>query len=61
MTGKHTINPAGSPLVGPMTGPVPSNQRESADKPEEFQRFEELAGKLARVPKSELDEKRKTA
>jgi len=30
-------------------------------KPEEFQRFEDLARKLAKVPKAELDEKRKTA
>jgi hypothetical protein len=29
------------------------------EKPAEFQRFEDLAGKLAQVPKAEVDAKRK--
>lgn len=46
-------------------GDNPSNGngrlREPADKPEEFERFEDLARKLAQVPKDELEEKRKAA
>lgn len=30
-----------------------------ANEPSEFERFEQLAGKLVKVPKSELDEKLK--
>lgn len=33
----------------------------AGEKPEGFQRFEDLMRKLVRVPKSEVDEKRKTA
>jgi hypothetical protein len=31
------------------------------EKPEEFSQFESLTRKLARVPKAEIDKKRKTA
>lgn len=53
----NTANPAGSPKVAKVriTGGLPAN------KPETFQKFEDLTRKLAKVPKSELDEKRKTA
>src|SRR5690242_18773691 len=45
-----TTNPAGSPNV----------RVKPAGKPDEFRRFEDLTRKLAQVPKSELDDKRKT-
>jgi hypothetical protein len=38
----------------------PDTQSPPADE-SEFQRFAELAGKLAQIPKSELDEKRQEA
>ena len=51
----HTSNPAGSPKVTDTT------PRPSANEPNpEFQRFEDLARKLVKVPKGELDEKRRT-
>jgi hypothetical protein len=48
-----TVNPAGNPKVTDTTGPRPSGE------PGEFERFEELAGKLVQVSKGELDEKLK--
>jgi hypothetical protein len=48
-----TENPAGSPTVRPAKSDgVPKS-------PEEFSRFESLAGKLVNVPKEEVDEKRR--
>jgi hypothetical protein len=51
-----TANPAGNPKLAnvQITGGPP------ATKPEAFQKFEDLASKLTKVPKSEVDEKRKT-
>jgi hypothetical protein len=41
-------------------GQPPSQDEPTAgEKPEGFQRFEDLTRKLLRVPKSELDEKRR--
>ena len=54
--GSFTANPAGSPMVtiSDQTGTAtPTN--------EAFDRFANLAGKLAKVPKHELEEQRKTA
>jgi hypothetical protein len=39
--------------------PATNGQAPADDKPEGFQRFEGLVRKLVRVPKSELDAKRK--
>lgn len=39
----------------------PETQDSNGDTPDEFERFEDLARRLVQVPKSELDEKRKTA
>ena len=53
MTGTRTTNPAGSPVLR-------RPESESADPPDsEFDRFRKLAAKLAKVPKTELDEKLK--
>jgi hypothetical protein len=51
----NTANPAGHPKI--------SNVRVVGvpTKPDEFQRFEDLARKLAQVPKSEVDAKRQPA
>lgn len=44
----QTVNPAGAPTITPVPG---------STGPGEFDRFEDLAGKLVQVPKKELDEK----
>ena len=54
MTPSPTSNPAGSPKVTPVDPPA-----NGGSKPREFERFEGLARKLAKVPKSEVDAKRK--
>lgn len=43
---------------GPGLSRVPLPEPAQEPVPEEFERFEDLASKLAGVPKSELDEKR---
>jgi hypothetical protein len=53
----HNTNPAGNPRISEMSVSVPPMKR--PDRPEDFTRFEELAGKLVGVPKEELDEKLK--
>jgi hypothetical protein len=55
----NTSNPAGSPRISGFEQRQPKGLRQSA--PVEFQRFEALTRKLARVPKGELDEKRRKA
>lgn len=54
-----TANPAGAPKVTDIriTPAPPGSVAPPSDKPDQFQKFESLAGKLAQVPKSELDEK----
>lgn len=47
----QTINPAGPPTI--------RHEPVSQGDPAEFKRFEEFAGQLVQVPKSEIDEKRK--
>jgi hypothetical protein len=51
----ETWNPVGTTLI--QTDETPSGQ--DGDEPSEFDRFEDLASKLAQTPKSEVDEKRK--
>ena len=50
-----TSNPVGSPKVTDTTPTRGAGQ----DAPQEFTRFEDLTRKLAHVPKSEVDAKRK--
>jgi hypothetical protein len=52
-----TFNPMGAPVVDSV--PEPEDRPSEQAKPEEFRRFEALAGKLVTVPKTELDETRK--
>lgn len=47
--------------VGMAQSDEPGRPKASNGKPEEFQRFEELARKLTRVSKAELDAKRNGA
>ena len=47
-------NPVGNPIVTNLT-------ITSADDQGDFQRFEDLAGKLVQVSKEEVDEKRRKA
>jgi hypothetical protein len=54
----ETVNPAGNPTVTNVR--ITGDPREPT-KPEDFQRFEDLARKLVRVPKAEVDEKRQKA
>jgi hypothetical protein len=49
----NTANPAGNPTVKGFEVPV--------EQTGEFQRFEDLASKLMKVPKTELDEKLKSS
>jgi hypothetical protein len=58
MTPTNT-NPAGNPRVGKISSVVVGKRDNPV--PAEFERFENLARKLARVPKSEVDEKRQKA
>jgi hypothetical protein len=51
-----TFNPLGSPLVEDAPKGQPRDE-----KPEEFSRFEVLTSELIKVPKKELDEKRKAS
>lgn len=51
-TGQTTTNPAGAPDVRPA--------KRSGQQGGEFARMKDLTGKLLRVPKTELDERRKT-
>ena len=53
-TGSNTANPAGSPKLTPVT-----RQDAPSDKPEQFENFENLARRLTKVSKSDLDEKRR--
>lgn len=52
----QTSNPTGSPKIKDTTpSPAPSG----AGTPEQVSRFDDLTRKLVKVPKSEVDEKRK--
>jgi hypothetical protein len=42
-------------------GDQPDERPKAGEKPYEFQRFEDLTRKLAKVPKRELDAKRKAS
>jgi hypothetical protein len=53
MTGTNTTNLAGSPIL---TRPEPTSEETPAS---EFDRFKSFAARLVKVPKSEVDEKRK--
>ena len=53
--GIATSNPAGAPILHPVT------DGEHERVPEEFQRFENLPRKLSQVPKSDVDAKRRKA
>ena len=52
----ETWNPVGAPFIEITTDPPASAPK---DERPEFDRFKDLAGKLTKVPKSEVDEKRK--
>lgn len=56
MTPRNT-NPAGNPRITERAPGSPAH----AGKSPEYQRFEDLTRRLAKVPKSELDEKRQKA
>lgn len=52
-------NPAGAPItVAPGRPEQPSEQAPRSQPGSEAERFEDLASKLTRVPKTELDEQR---
>ncbi len=53
-------NPAGASIVVTPAGPEhPAERTQGSVKDNEFDRFEDLTGKLLKVPKKELDEKRR--
>jgi hypothetical protein len=61
-SGTFTANPAGSSRFSSRLNPLPTSGIEQGDEPaQEINNFENLMGKLVKVPKSEIDQKRQKA